>query len=512
MAKSQLKIGAIMSYINMAIGTLIPMFYTPVMLDMLGQSEYGLFKLASTVTSYLSLLSFGIGSAVVRYLVMYRSKGDTEGEAKMFGLFNIIFGVISVIALVIGLILGFNINLFYGNSLEPAELNQLKIMVILLAVNTAVSLTSTVYTSCVICHEKFLFLQFINILTTVATPVINLIALFLGFNSVGLVVSTLIITIITRIIYTIYVNCSIKIKAQYKGMPTHLIKELIVFSFWVFLGNIVNQLYSATDTIIIGAVPALATIGVAIYNVGATFNNMMLSFATGISNVITPRINTMVFSGSNTKELTDLLIKVGRLQAYIVTIVCSGFIAFGREFINLWAGAEYGEAYPVALFTMIPSCIPLMQAVALNIIIAQNKHRFRSIVYLAIAIVNVVGTILVVGNFGIVGAAVVSGVAFVLGQGLVMNWYYWKKIKLDIPRFWLSVLKIIFIGAVLCVIALFISKYIVIDNWLIMFICIIVYTLIFCVLQWIFAMNSYEKGLFTTPIKRIIGKFQKNPL
>ena len=201
MAKSQLKIGAIMSYINMAVGTLIPMFYTPIMLDMLGQSDYGLFRLAGTVTSYLSLLSFGIGSAVVRYLIMYREKYDSDGEAKMFGLFNIIFGVISVVVLIVGLILGFNINLFYGDSLQLEELNQLKLMVILLAINTAVGVTSTVYTSCVICHERFLFLQLINILTTVATPIINLVALFMGFKSVGLVISTLLLTILTRIIY-----------------------------------------------------------------------------------------------------------------------------------------------------------------------------------------------------------------------------------------------------------------------------------------------------------------------
>ena len=91
MAKSQLRVGAVMSYINMALGSLIPMFYTPVMLNLLGQSEYGLFKLASTVTSYLGLISFGIGSAVVRYLVKYRAEGDKDGEERMFGLFNIIF-------------------------------------------------------------------------------------------------------------------------------------------------------------------------------------------------------------------------------------------------------------------------------------------------------------------------------------------------------------------------------------------------------------------------------------
>ena len=67
--KNQLKIGILLSYVNLGIGNLIPIFYTPVMLDLLGQAEYGLYKLSSSVTSYLSLISLGIGSAVSRYLI-----------------------------------------------------------------------------------------------------------------------------------------------------------------------------------------------------------------------------------------------------------------------------------------------------------------------------------------------------------------------------------------------------------------------------------------------------------
>ena len=54
--KSQLKIGIVLNYVNMILGNLIPIFYTPIMLTLLGQSEYGLYKLASSVTSYLSLI------------------------------------------------------------------------------------------------------------------------------------------------------------------------------------------------------------------------------------------------------------------------------------------------------------------------------------------------------------------------------------------------------------------------------------------------------------------------
>ena len=78
----QLKIGVILNYVNMAIGNLLPLFYTPVMLSLLGQNEYGLYKLASSVTGYLSLISLGIGSALTRFLIKSNSEGGKEEEEK----------------------------------------------------------------------------------------------------------------------------------------------------------------------------------------------------------------------------------------------------------------------------------------------------------------------------------------------------------------------------------------------------------------------------------------------
>lgn len=509
MAKSQLRVGAVMSYINMALSSLIPMFYTPVMLNLLGQSEYGLFKLASTVTSYLGLISFGIGSAVVRYLVKYRAEGDKDGEERMFGLFNIIFLVISAITLVVGVVIAFNVGLIYGQSLSNEQLFEMTILVLILTINTAICFSATPYTAVVTCHERFIFLQIINIITTVLTPIANLFVLFLGFKSIGMVASSFALTIVIRIVYIIYVKSSIGIKPRYKNMPTYLVKELLIFSFWIFVSNVVNQLYNATDTVIIGAVPALATVGVAIYNVGATFTNMMQSFTTGINSVLTPKINTMVFTGSSNTELTDMVIRFGRLQAYIVALVCSGFIAFGQQFIKLWAGPDYSEAYWVCLATMIPICIPLVQSVALNIIVAQNRHRFRSLVYLGIAIVNVIGTILCVNQFGIIGAAVVSGVAYIIGPGIILNWYYWKKIGLEIPRFWKEIVKLFIIPTIMAAVTIFILNFVTLDKWITLLIGIIIYTLVFAILNWFVVMNDYEKDIFRGPVLKFTDKFRR---
>ncbi len=504
MIKNQVRIGAVLSYINMAIGTLIPIFYTPIMLEILGQSEYGLYKLSSSITSYLSLISFGIGSAVVRYFTKYRTENDKEGEENVFGLFNIIFMIISAITIIVGIVIIFIVEPIYGSSLKiDGQITEMKILVLILSVNTALNFLCTPYNAVVTSHEKFLFLQLINILTTVITPVANLIALYLGFNSIGMVSSSFLVMIIVQVLYIYYVRKKIKIKPKYNNMPKFLLKEILIFSFWIFVANIVNQLYNTTDTLIIGAIPALSTIGVAIYNIGITFSNMMTSFSLGLLNVLTPKVNTMVFSNSSDSELTDLMIKIGRLQCYIVSLVCFGFISFGIPFINLWAGENYNDAYWIAIFTMIPLCIPLIQNVAMNIIVAQNKHKFRSLVYLAIAIINVLGTILVVNKLGIIGAAVVTGLAYILGQGFVMNWYYWKKIHLEIPRFWKNVSNI-FIGPMfLCVITLIISNFINFNSWFELFIGIILFTFVFAIYNWFFIMNDYEKDIFRVPIKKV---------
>ncbi len=510
MAKSQLRIGAVLSYINMAIGTLIPMFYTPIMLELLGQSEYGLYKLSSSVTSYLALISFGIGSAVVRYLTKYRTEGDKDGEEGIFGLFNVIFAIISVITVIAGIVIVFILEPIYGNAINnPEQMMEMRILVLILSCTTALSFLCTPYNAVVTSHERFVFLQLINIITTVLVPVVNIIVLYMGFKSIGIVASSLILNIIVQILYIIYVRRSIKLRPNYKNMPKYLIKEILVFSFWIFVANVVMQLYNSTDTLIIGAVPALATIGVAVYNIGVTFNNMVQSFSVGILSVLTPKVNGMVFSGKSNTELTDLMIRIGRLQCYIVSLVVTGFIAFGRQFISLWVGDENLDAYWVALVTMIPACIPLIQNVALSTIVAMNKHKFRSIVFLAIATINVIGTIICVNSFGIIGAAVVTGAANILGTGFIMNWYYWKKIGLEIPRFWKSVGHLFIIPIIMCVIALIAFNFIQLNSWLMLLPFIAIYAIVFIVLNWLFVMNDYEKDIFRGPLRKIKNKLKK---
>lgn len=496
----------ILSYLNIGIGNLIPLFYTPVMLSILGQSEYGLYKLASSTTSYLSLMAFGVGSAVTRYLIKAKTEAGKEQVENVFGLFNLIFQAIALLTCLVGVVVAGKLDLFYSDSLNAEELFRMRILVIILTVNTAVGFAASSYNAVVSSYERFIFIHLLNVITTIGIPIINLIVLYMGYKSIGLAMASLVLSVVVRVGYIVYVRKVLDIKPRYNNMPVEIIKEVLVFSFWIFVSNIVAQLYNATDTVIIGAIPILATAGVAVYSIGTTFSNMLFSLAQVTPGLFMPQVNKMVFCGATDRELTELVIKVGRMQCFVVSLVCSGFIAFGIPFINIYAGPDYSEAYWVALIIMIPSCIPLVQSAAHSVIQAKNMHKFRAKVYILMAVVNVVCTYLLVHKYGIVGAAIPTGGSYILGNGIIMNWYYWKKVHLDIPKFWKEIVPIFAVAVPLCVITLISSRYIDYFNIRNMFIGIVVYAIVYLIIQWCLVMRKSEKNVVTGIVRRLINK------
>ena len=121
-SNNQLKTGIILNYLNLAISSLIPIFYTPVMLSLLGQNEYGLYKLSGSVTSYLSLMALGLGAAITRYLIKARIEEGQEAEEKILGLFVAIFTVISLLTVLVGGVLAINVESWFSASLSVEDL------------------------------------------------------------------------------------------------------------------------------------------------------------------------------------------------------------------------------------------------------------------------------------------------------------------------------------------------------------------------------------------------------
>ena len=80
MKVNQLKAGAALNYAIIVLHAIIGLVYTPYMLHKLGQSEFGLYSFVSSAIAYLTLMHFGFGNVVVRYMEKYARSVDRNGS------------------------------------------------------------------------------------------------------------------------------------------------------------------------------------------------------------------------------------------------------------------------------------------------------------------------------------------------------------------------------------------------------------------------------------------------
>lgn len=501
---NELRVGSILTYLNLFISCSIPLLYTPIMLRILGQAEYGLYGLSNSVIGYLSLLNFGMGSAVIRYITKCRVEKDHCELEKVAGLFIFVYTVLAVAVCIVGGSLTQFSGVFFGTGLKSIEIIKLNKLIIIMTISTAISFPVSVYSSIIIAYEKYIFRKIIDSVVTVATPVLNLIVLYFGYATTGMAFIGLVSQILYLIIFVWYSKKKLDISPKFCNMPFYMLKEIIGFSAFVFLSSIIDMLYWATDKVLIGAM--VGTVSVAVYNIGGTFTSMLQNMSSAISGVFGTRVTAMVLSKRPIKDLSELLIRVGRLQYLIVSFFLSGYVVFGQTFILLWAGKGYEQAYYVGLLTMIPLAVPLIQNIAFTTIVAQNRHRFRAVVYGFIAVGNVISTYLCIPQYGVIGAAVCTGTAYVLGNGIIMNIYYYKVTQLDIPQFWKNIIKMSVVPVTLSIIGIVCVKMVISINTIYdLLIAALSFSIIFAMGSWLLSMNTYEKDL----IREVLGKVLK---
>lgn len=493
MATNQIKSGAILSYLTIFLGTIISMVYTPIMLRMLGQGEYGLISLSQSIVGYLGLLNLGLGSAMVRYLTKYKAEENKEMEYGVMTLFLKIFGCLSLVILLVGTLLVFNIHGLFSQALTEEEFGKLQKLMILMTLNVAISMISGVFYAVMIAYERFLFTKVVGVINIVINPIIMLPLLFIGYKSVAITIASTLLNIINILVIVYYVFTILKIRIKNVKFERCFLRELFGFSFYVLFALIVDKVYWGTDQFILGAVAGTAV--VAVYNIGANFTTYYMQFSTAITGLFLPRLTTMDVNHVSDAEFSELFTKVGRLQYLILGFILLGFILLGKQFIVLWAGLDYEESYYIALVVLIPFTIPLIQNLGLQMMYARNLHKFRSLMLFGIAILNVCISIPMAKIYGGFGCAAVTGATFILGQFFILNWFYKFKMGIDIFKFWKEIGKLIICSCVVLLVSFYICSFIAVDTWLNLFINAFFYAIIYVIVMWLWGMNEYEKYL-----------------
>jgi len=494
---SQLKAGALLNYAVIFLNIGVGLLYTPFMLRMMGQSEYGLYSLVASVISYLTILDLGLGNAIVRYTSQYRTEGKQKEQYELFGMFLVLYSVIGAIALMVGVGLYHQVDPWFGHTMSLDELEKIRIMLLFLIFNVVVTFPMSIFGSILLAYERFVFPKMVQIVRIVLNTVVMIVLLEMGYRAIAMVVVQTIFNLLSLWLNLYYCRRKLNIRIHFRRFQWGLLKEISIYSFWIFLSVIMDRIYWNTGQFVLAMY--VNTAAVAVFAVAIQLSILYMSFSTSISGVFLPKVTSMVTSRIDCKELSDLFIRTGRIQYMVMALILSGFIVFGNDFICLWAGPEYKEAYLIGLLFFVSLTIPMIQNLGITILQARNQMKFRSLLYLGIAVLSLVFQFVLARKYGGIGCAVAISAALLLGQGLIMNIYYHYKQSLDMVKFWKEIAKMSWIPAMMCISALMIFSWISLDNWISLGIAILLFITIYIPLFYLFGMNNSERNLLLNP-------------
>lgn len=498
---NQIKAGAMLSYVSMGLSTIISLVYTPIMLQRLGESEFGVYQAVLPIISYLNLLSFGLGSAYVRYYSRFRAAGDKKGCAKLNGMFLTTYLFLGALVLVIGFGLSY-CDVIFGKKLTPDEIALAEKLLRIMTVNAALTFPISVFESHVTINEQYLFQKIVTMGKQVLNPLIMIPLLIIGYGSVTLTIVSLIFTILSGILNIGYCLRKLRMPFAFHGYDFRLLREMFGFTVYVFIGIVVDNVNWSIDRQLLTWFHGSAA--VTVYSIAAQLNNYFLLFGNAISNVMTPRVHRLVAEGASMRKLDALFTRVGRLQFILLSCIFLGFVAIGQSFVVLWGGGEqFRIDYWTTLLLFFACLWTNVQTVGIEIQRAKNMHKFRSLTYLGVLVGNILISIPLCIKWQGLGAAIGTAIATLVGNVILMNWYYYHRIGLNIPAFWRHILHLtpsmLLPAAAAVLLAVFVHP----TTYWGLIPPGLAFVAVYGISVWLFGMNRYERGLVTGPLRRL---------
>jgi len=490
----QRKVGTLLSYALLLGNTIVNLAYVPILLSFIGVAEFGLYRLLGSIIAYFNVLDFGLSATITRFLVKYKTLQDQEKIDKLLTMSLILYVGIGALLSLIGLIFYFSIPHIFGATLEPSMIGSAQNIFLLLLLNLLVLFASKVFDAVIISEERFIFHRSVSLLQILLQPfaIIGMIMIYPSALSVVLVQT--IFNVVLVIVKVLYCHNTLGTRLVYRGWDNEIILAMRNLSLSMFVVAIVDQVFWQSNQLLLGM--KMGAESVAIYAIASQIYINYMNIALAVSGTLLPKITAMVTNRCSDEEFQSLFLKIGRLQFYLLSLILSGFIVFGHSFLHYWVGDGFDLVYIITLLIIGPFTIDLIQNVGLAIMQARNVYHVRAVVYVLVGTLNVVLAYFWIDAYGIVGGAVATGLSMVLGNGLIMNVYYQRTMKLNIIHFWKEIFRLSLVTIVVTVVGLYIIPYIDVNKSIyILIISMLVYAFIYFGLQRVINFNTYERQL-----------------
>lgn len=432
---TEIRKGALLNYLLLFLQIGIPLLLTPFIMGELGTAEYGVYMLAGTIMARLYLSDLG-RTTTTKFLSEYQSRHDTEGESVFLGNITLLYAGIGVLILLLGLAVYPWLDEIFFHFSEQ-ELGIYKILYLLMLGNAAIMFPARSLIGVADARQKFTIPSFIAVAFSIINALGTVIILMKGGRSIALMSFTILTGFVAMGIHIAYCFGCLGARVRWNKWSATMCRGIIVFSFWMFLNQLINMLNAGTGNYIVAITQG--SVYASIYTNGLQIYAHYYMLAGVLSALFLPRVVTMIVQGASPSTQTDAMIQLGRWQLMILGYFLFALLFFGREFFYLWVGhiphADAHLSWFITAALIVPQTFALVQALGWQISQARNVLKQRVMITGFNSFLFIVVSFFVCRYFGLYAQAVWAACSIII-QLLMINLIHYRSMGLEIGRFY----------------------------------------------------------------------------
>lgn len=426
------KLNVLASWVAHALALAVGIFLMPYVIRVLGDHQYGTWVFINSLLAYFGLLYLGFGETISRYVAKYEAEQKPEQLNEVVNLVLAVYGSMSCLALVLA-VLGFWIVPWF-NRWEGHELFQVRVVILLLGVNLAVSLCGSVFGGVLYGLRRFDLERAIG----VVFDFVRLGLVFLLLNETwGLITIAGIYLFITTCEQIMAVVLAFRIYPPLRIHPRYLkwsvLKECSAFSGMAMVSHLAAFMINATDSIVIGIM--LGAEAIVPYYIALRLTQFIRQPIEKIAHICMPTAGALGVEKDSRKLLQFLTKSLGVVILLIGGMSIGGWY-FGGNLIQAWMGPNYPDSHHVLCVLLGAQLVALPCGILRAFLFGTGRVPWPALIYLLEAVCNLSLSIALCQEWGIVGVAWGTAIpALVIELGLLLP-YALRTFGLSFHRLW----------------------------------------------------------------------------
>ena len=364
----------LMLYTRMLFSMVISLYTSSVIINALGEVDYGVYGVVGGFVAMFSLISNSLSSSTSRFLTFELGKGDTQRLKAVFSTSLLIHIVLALLVFILAESIGV---WFLNNKMTiPAERLYAANWVFQASVfSFMLNLFSVPYNASIVAHERMSAFAYIGIFDVVLRLGIVLFIAFSPWDFDRLIVYSLLIVALGIINQTIYLwycrrnfeECKLRI-----SFDRTCWKEMSGFAGWNFIGCTAGLLKDHGVNILLNLFigPVLNTAR----SIAGTVNHAVSSFAGNFMVALNPQITKSYAKGDHA-YMFSLVERGSRFSFYIILILALP-ILFETEFIlTLWLKQYPAHTVNFVRLVLLLSLSDILSNTLITLQVATGKIR-----------------------------------------------------------------------------------------------------------------------------------------